>query len=876
MNQGRKLKINYISIGLIIAVVILTVFRICSSTTQNTVFYTYRQVDNKVEIVDARYLELELDAPMAGLTGFGFQFEGNRRNFGDAGFLVKAAIENDPENPQILFEEAMPLLEQPYDYQNECYRVIVPFEGEVHQGDHLRIAIMGMGMAKEDGITIQASSVSGIPDATFEINDFIQNNIVAGTFYYQTKQIKVFPKLVQGVIFILIILLVEELRKKNKNKKVRNSVIKKQLTLKVRMVKLLPVLFFLAAALDYTYYAGVRPQLHDLKPEDQIEINLDGSEAFRELCDGEAIFCQGNIAEDRFGGLGIYLQEPYSDNGVLTIEVSDLDDQNLITSAQAGIYELPKDENGFLKFNFDSLIKKSAGKEYIVSIYYTGAEPISFLADGSEENNPRLIPLYQKNDYLNVLFLIFGILIIGFTLVIFWCRQNKMKVEKLLLIAIIFLGILFETVINPFAVPDEAAHIDTAYRISNRMLGIEDSEIKDAIYKRESDIYPDSGVKRTISAENYEWIYDDWFNADGAKNMKLVFTADVTANANELFFLPVALAITVARILGMGFLPMIFLARTTNLIIAAWMIYVSVKKLPFGKSVLCVIAMLPLTLQEIASCSYDALIIAVSIVYVSYCVFAIYSKAKLRKKDILVITITVIMLGICKGGVYTPLYLLIVWALIKRGYIKFPEKKNLRIVSISVVAGIVLVGIIGIIIIGKQPIDVYSLKNKFYPLAYLIRHPLETFRILENTFYACVHQYLIQYIGIGLGYFQISTTFLVPVGYILLIGAAVICGERYPYIVNNVNKCMFVISAFLVVLAVHAAFLLSYTIYGNEVIGGVQGRYFIPVLWLLLISLRRGRIINQKKSYRGIVTVGYLLGIGTVMQVVINVLSPVG
>ncbi|MDD6070341.1 MAG: DUF2142 domain-containing protein, partial [Clostridiales bacterium] len=687
-----KSKIDYIVVAFVIAIVLLTIVRIFSNRTTNRVFGISGLSDGSVQMIDARYLELELDAPMSGVTGFGFQFEGDRENFEGARFWVSASIQNDSLNPLILFEKEMPLIEQAYDYQNECYKVIVPFEGDIQQGNHLRIAIMGMGISEEDGIFIKTSSQFGA-GATFEINDFVQDNILAGNFYYQTKELNIFPALIQGIIFILLIILAGEIWKKPRRKR-KPEVKSQKLPIRKRIRSIVPVIILLVIALDYTYYAGIRTQIQAIKPKDNVQIYQGENAAYRKLCDGEAAFLECSAEENNFGGFGISLKEPYDDNGILTIEVNDLESQKLVASTKRAVYELKEDKGGFLKFDFDSPVKKSEGKEYIVSIYYSGSEPIEMLmADGI--NNPRLIPLYQENIFLNVLFIILSIFIIVFTLVIALCEQKGMKLEKFFLIAVVFLGILFQMVITPFAVPDEAAHIDTAYRLSNQILGVEDSKIKDAIYKRECDIWTDSGIKRTIDVESYRWIYEDWFSTEGNNSTRLIFAADVTPNANILYFLPAAIGITVGRILGIGFLPTIFLARTFNLLLAAWMIYQAVKKLPFGKSILCAVALLPLTIQEIASCSYDALIIAVSILYVSYCVFAIYSRKNLERADILVIVITAIMLGICKGGVYTPLYLLGIWILVKRGYIRLPQRKGAKVAGIAVAACLALGGIIG-------------------------------------------------------------------------------------------------------------------------------------------------------------------------------------
>ena len=206
-NKTEKTYINYIVIALSIVVAVITAVRIFSNTSRNVSFGISGAADDSVQMVDARYLELEFDTPIAGLTGFGFRFEGNYENFGNSGLLITASIANDPMNPQMLYEGVMPLIEQAYDYQNKCYRVIVPFEGEIHQGDHLRIAIMGMNMSEEDEIFINLSSQPGIEGATFEINDFVQDSILAATFYYQARKVELYPVLVQGILCIFLILL---------------------------------------------------------------------------------------------------------------------------------------------------------------------------------------------------------------------------------------------------------------------------------------------------------------------------------------------------------------------------------------------------------------------------------------------------------------------------------------------------------------------------------------------------------------------------------------------------------------------------------------------------------------------------------------------
>ena len=724
MKNREKHIFNCVVFALIIAEIIISVVRVCTNTTQNTALGIAGKFDDNVRMTGGDSIEFEGEAVVSGLTGFGFRFMGNREYFEDAGFLISATVQNDTSDPQPIYMKELALIDQAYDYKNENYIIIIPFERDVQKGDKLSITVTGMGISKEAGVYVRSG----------------------GVLYCQIRGVNAFPILMQGIIVILLILLAGELLKEKKEKaSLRISTAEKcPLSLKKQLIKLLPVVIFLVAALEYTCYAGIRMQR-------------------------ESVTLSRNML---------------------------------------------------------------------------------------------------------LLFLAFSSLVIGLSLVVFICGQNKMKLEKMLFLTILCLGILFELVITPFAAPDEAAHIDTAYRISNDILRIEDTGIRDAIYKRECDIYTDSGIKRTISDETYQWLYNDWSMRERDVGQRLIFAADGRKNANSLFYLPAAVCMSVGRILGIGFVPMILLARTANLLLAAWLIYLAVKKIPFGKSILCMTALLPITLQEIASCTYDALIIPISMLYVSYCVFAIYSEEKIEKKDILIIIITAFLIGTCKGGVYAPMYLLLIWALGKKGYIRFAKKKRVSTSLISVIAVVILTGLIGVVTIYLRPVDPTSLSNGHYSLTYLIQHPLETFRIIENSLYKDTYYYFEQLFGKAMGSFQISIKFIVPIGYIILMGKSVIRSEKYPYVPNVMDKCVYMTTAALVFAAVQAAFLFAITDFGSRSIGGIQGRYFLPVVWVFLICFRRESVTDKNKNYTGLVLAGYLLGICTVLQIVISAFNP--
>ena len=77
--------------------------------------------------------------------------------------------------------------------------------------------------------------------------------------------------------------------------------------------------------------------------------------------------------------------------------------------------------------------------------------------------------------------------------------------------------------------------------------------------------------------------------------------------------------IALGRLLHLNSVPTFYLGRMMNLLLFAILGMLAVRKMPFGKNILFATALLPLTLQQVASYSYDSVIIAFAFYYVATC-----------------------------------------------------------------------------------------------------------------------------------------------------------------------------------------------------------------------------------------------------------------
>ena len=111
------------------------------------------------------------------------------------------------------------------------------------------------------------------------------------------------------------------------------------------------------------------------------------------------------------------------------------------------------------------------------------------------------------------------------------------------------------------------------------------------------------------------------------------------------------------------------------LLFFALMVYFGMKKLPFGKMTLFLLALLPMNLQQCTSFSYDAVISGTILLYSCYCIAYAYSEEPVKPRDILIMGILSIVFIYGKSGVYLPMCLLALLIPAKR----FTSKKVRRL-----------------------------------------------------------------------------------------------------------------------------------------------------------------------------------------------------
>jgi uncharacterized membrane protein len=440
-----------------------------------------------------------------------------------------------------------------------------------------------------------------------------------------------------------------------------------------------------------------------------------------------------------------------------------------------------------------------------------------------------------------------------------WTQIFKNPEKAFLSIGLVF-GILFLLVIPPFQVPDEPAHFYRAYQVSegkfiaekrdNIAGGLIPKSLSDSVVIWNSiPFHPENKTTKKQFLET--------FNVSLKKREKFFAAFPNTALYSPIPYLPQAIGIALGKVLYLSPIILLYLGRLTNLIISVYLTFLAIKITPFLKWVFFLLALTPMATFQRGSLSADSFINSIAILLITTitkCAFDI-NKEKIVRSDIVILCLLTILLSLSKQA-----YFLIPFLCFLIPKYKFGNQKKYLIICffLSLTSAIAWISwafvIKGIYVPLKPDIAVVDEQVRF-----ILSHPERFALILFNDFNVNVKGYLEQFIGV-LGWLDTQLPGILHSSYtfVLLFIALIDSHPNVIILLKDKLKVFAVLSSsiFLLYLLIY----LSWNPVGQEVVEGVQGRYFIPLAPLLLLLFYNRKIsLNIRSSNLGLVIVTYSL-----------------
>lgn len=486
-------------------------------------------------------------------------------------------------------------------------------------------------------------------------------------------------------------------------------------------------------------------------------------------------------------------------------------------------------------------------------------------------------------------FVIAGFIILSLVALYTFIFIFKAKIHNVFLLMALSTGVVFCFVTPQRSAPDEYVHIASSYANASVLLGQTPKNENGDLLVRKCDAVKDFGLYRDYSLYAWKETYDGLLEKGDTETIVPVKAR--TADIFPLTYGAQTLGVFIARLLNFGYIPMLLLGRLFNLLQYTALVYLAIRIMPFAKATLALIAVLPMSLQLAGSFSYDAYVLGLAFLFIAFCFNYAFTDKQVGIKQLAVLCIIAALLAPAKS-VYIvlaafcfiiPKSKITLFKKLPRKYASAAFKAIVILCSMTIWLGYNVALMKNLLNTVASPPSAYSqgvqspdaqpqapasqdeetdllkkdiLENgdsrHYFNFGYILTHIPQTVKMLANTVQQNTALYLQGLIGGRLGEIivtkiEISWLFVMTLVITLLL-SCIAQQENLPY--KGVSRVWgYLVAAGVAGLVVLAC--VTWTPINYKTVFGIQGRYFLPVLPLVLFGIRSNKFITVKKSIDG-------------------------
>ena len=501
-----------------------------------------------------------------------------------------------------------------------------------------------------------------------------------------------------------------------------------------------------------------------------------------------------------------------------------------------------------------------------------------------------------------ILCLLMLVLLAGAYLLIF---VKKVKVSTAFVFIAAVTGIIFSLYTPIRGAPDEYTHITSSYYNANRLLVKGDSYDEGYMLMRRCD------ADDFINPVNYNAFELHKMHEGRTENIEgrtdLVYVKSWIAEVFPPLYWAQTAGVLLARLLGVSYSMLIIFGRLSNLALYIVLCWLAIRKMPFFKTTMAAVALTPVPLQLAASFNYDTLVTGLCFIFIATVFDLAYAKEKVTVKDTVLLavlaaliapgkTVYVLVTGLCliipfkkfgsakKAAVNLAVIMAaaaVMWLCYNQSIINI-VKDNISSLTQPAVTEMAVEEVQETAedpdavkpgqteLNGFEIADVESVRGdedtaytetddfgnyfngdsaQYFTIDYVLTHIPQTVKLVVNTLQENTELYIRQIFGGILGEVIVSP---VKINWLYVIGVIAIVfmttllpqGESLQY--KGVKKWWALAVALGVVMLVCAAGVM-WTPSNYTTAFGIQGRYVIPVLPLIVMFFSNENITIKKK-----------------------------
>ena len=468
--------------------------------------------------------------------------------------------------------------------------------------------------------------------------------------------------------------------------------------------------------------------------------------------------------------------------------------------------------------------------------------------------------------------IVYAMLMITLVTFLILSLKSGIRIETLYLVLALGLGVIYMFTMTPFAIPDEPNHYQSSFRLSN-VLCFQWNNLNsgDARFFDYSSFVGHHNV-----GSGYERILSDIFSP--GKSLGMIEIPTPYQITYPVMLLPQAIGIAIGRLFNANFLITFYLGRLCNLVFFALCVYFAIRKTTRFKLLFFILGIMPMALHQAASYSYDSFINGTTILFIALVIKTIDGDGPISLKEFMPVAITGLLL--CPAKVIYSLVLLMLFLIPKRRF------RNSRRYFISIGA-VALLGLIAILIT-QLPSMLYVAKSagagtgnaaenweggRNYTLSFILHHPMQTLQIFSTTLKLRGWDWLLESIGRVFAGYSFLNEDRPIILYLFILVLSAFLYETDSRSITAAERMFFFIIPFGMILATMLSMFLVWTSDTSYIINGVQGRYFIPALPLLLMSLNNRMVKLCKPIERVLPLLAALLNVEVIYHVLFLTMS---
>lgn len=340
-----------------------------------------------------------------------------------------------------------------------------------------------------------------------------------------------------------------------------------------------------------------------------------------------------------------------------------------------------------------------------------------------------------------------------------------------------------------------------------------------------------------------------------------------TALYSPLQYIPHVIGVSIGKVFNFGPFLLIILGRLFNLIFFVGITMLGLKILPERKLFASAVLLSPVVMSGATTLSSDGFTYALIFLFVAYVLNFIKTKKKISVGNRIILSLLAIFISVCKI-VYLPLLLL----LFLIPDICYKNKKEKWIFNIILfILGIfisllwmhLVQGIFDSYYVNAELQKRFVFTNLFEYIFILIRTYMYEFTMLINNLF----------FGSQLYHGQLNVYSFLSLAYFILV-FLIFINEKSTINISKNSKIIVIFIILLVAGLIPSALYLQHTAtwyeIGKEVVTGMQGRYYIPILFLLLFLIGSNKLnkIDEKLFFNCIILLQFTCFLTMLVQFV--------